>query len=288
MNDHKDVALVFDMRSQTLFTDKSLGKSINFPIEVFKEDAFVGWTQKSKKLETDSSVLKNKYQIHGFKRRRRHWVFIIGGHSSANINKVVLEMGKFTNKQEQAELIASLETEEEKQDFLSMRNACLLFKALKKERIRELDLSICGFDKIVKHYQHHCINSAGQHIIPRPQAADSYPNEIFPGRLYLGDWHHASDAHIIETLGVTHILNITDSCENYLADSHPYLKYLHLDLQDQKEADVQAAFLQIFEFIRQACLPDVHDCALHAPNEHTQHCPGTRPSGASGEQNPLK
>ena len=51
-------------------------------------------------------------------------------------------------------------------------------------------------------------------------AAESYPNEIFPGRLYLGDWHHASDAHIIETLGITHILNITDSCENYLAESH--------------------------------------------------------------------
>lgn len=113
---------------------------------------------------------------------------------------------------------------------------------MKKERIRELDLSICGFDKIVKHYKHHCINSVGEYMISRPTSAESYCNEIFPGRLYLGDWHHASDAHIIETLGITHILNITDSCENYLADSHPYLNYLHLNLQDESGTDVKVAF----------------------------------------------
>ena len=50
--------------------------------------------------------------------------------------------------------------------------------------------------------------------------ADCYPNEIFPGRLWLGDWHHAKDAHVIETLKISHILNISDSCENYLAESH--------------------------------------------------------------------
>ena len=44
----------------------------------------------------------------------------------------------------------------------------LLFKALKKERLRELDLSICGFDKLVKHYKHHCLNEQLEHIIPRP------------------------------------------------------------------------------------------------------------------------
>ena len=46
----------------------------------------------------------------------------------------------------------------------------------------------------------------------RRRIAESYPNEIFPGRLFLGDYHHASDAHVIETLGITHIVNISDSC----------------------------------------------------------------------------
>jgi len=39
-----------------------------------------------------------------------------------------------------------------------MRNAMLLYKALKKEKLREIDLCICGFDKIVKNYPHHCVN----------------------------------------------------------------------------------------------------------------------------------
>jgi len=151
---------------------------------------------------------------------------------------------------------------------LSIRNACLLYKALKKERLRELDLSICGFDKIAKNYKHHCLDSNGQYFIERPSQAENYPNEIFPGRLYLGDWHHASDAQIIETLGITHILNITDTCENYLADSHPYINYLHLNLHDERETNLTDSFNQIFAFIKEATLPDAHDCTLHMNTPH--------------------
>ena len=43
---------------------------------------------------------------------------------------------------------------------------------------------------------------------------------MFPGRAYLGKWQHAKDAQMISTLGITHILNISDSCENYLEGSH--------------------------------------------------------------------
>lgn len=173
-------------------------------------------------------------------------------------------------------MIAKLKTDEEKRDFLSLRNACLLYKALKKERLRELDLSICGFDKIAKNYKHQCIDSEGQHFVARPSEADHYPNEIFPGRLYLGNWHHASDAHVIETLGVTHILNISDSCENYLEASHPYIKYLHLNLHDERETNVSDSFNDIFTFIKEATLPDAHDCTLHmnTPHAHIGQCPG--------------
>lgn len=43
---------------------------------------------------------------------------------------------------------------------------------------------------------------------------------MFPSKLYLGKWQHAKDGEMITTLGITHILNISDSCENYLEDSH--------------------------------------------------------------------
>ena len=98
MNDHKDVALVLDMRSAKIFNEQNLEKSVNFALEKFKEDTFINWKAKTKQLEMDSTLLKNKYQKHGFSKRRRHWVFIIGAHSSSNVDKIVLEMGKFTDK----------------------------------------------------------------------------------------------------------------------------------------------------------------------------------------------
>jgi len=61
MNDHKDVALVFDMRSQNAFNEMNLSKSVNISIDQFKEDSFVQWNKVSKQLEGSSSVFKNKY-----------------------------------------------------------------------------------------------------------------------------------------------------------------------------------------------------------------------------------
>ena len=61
MNDHKDVALVFDMRSEAAFSECCLAKSVNFSIERFQEDTFIQWSKKSKLLENGSPVFKNKY-----------------------------------------------------------------------------------------------------------------------------------------------------------------------------------------------------------------------------------
>ena len=48
MNDHRDVALVFDMRSEACFRECGLDKSVNISIESFKEDAYINWPQKVK------------------------------------------------------------------------------------------------------------------------------------------------------------------------------------------------------------------------------------------------
>ena len=77
MNDHKDVALVFDMRSAAAFSECSLDKSVNFAIERFNEDTFINWAQKSKQLETDSSIFTNKFAVDWMKKRKRRFCFII-------------------------------------------------------------------------------------------------------------------------------------------------------------------------------------------------------------------
>ena len=102
---------------------------------------------------------------------------------------------------------------------------------------------------LVRKYTNLIWLNCSKHIIfLHRTSAESYCNEIFPGRLYLGDWHHASDAHIIETLGITHILNITDSCENYLADSHRksncgcftsiLIKFLHYSISELPSSEL--------------------------------------------------
>ena len=56
MNDHKDVALVFDMRSEKQFAQCCLDKSVNLPIEKFKEDIFINWAKHIKSLEADTNI----------------------------------------------------------------------------------------------------------------------------------------------------------------------------------------------------------------------------------------
>ena len=95
-------------------------------------------------------------------------MFIIGAHSSQNLNDIILEISSFADKEKFEALIAKAQTQSQKEDLISLRNSILLYNALKKERLRECDLSICGFDKIEKLYQHHCLGSDGQYIIPQP------------------------------------------------------------------------------------------------------------------------
>ena len=131
MNDHKDVALVIDMRSQQQFLQCSLDKSVNFAIEKFNEDSFIFWSSYSKKLEADTKIFTNKTIQNEFKRRRRYWVYIIAGQESHNIDYLLLELSKFATKDGLKELAKWADSEQKMLDLISMRNAFLLYKALK-------------------------------------------------------------------------------------------------------------------------------------------------------------
>ena len=168
MNDHKDVALVLDMRSEKQFAHCSLDKSANLPIEKFTEDIFINWAKHSKKLEVDTSIFKTKRVQNEFKRRRRYWVYIIAAHDSKNLNKTLLELSNFANKDGLVKLIEMADSDQKKEDLLSLRNALLLYKALKLERLREMDICIDGFDKMPRYYRHFCLDDKGQLMVARP------------------------------------------------------------------------------------------------------------------------
>lgn len=97
MNDHKDVALVFDMRSESAYNACRLDKSINFSIERFREETFVKWAQEVRKLETDSSLFKNKYAIDWMKKRKRKFCYIIPCQESASLKRMLMLMSHFAD-----------------------------------------------------------------------------------------------------------------------------------------------------------------------------------------------
>mmetsp|Transcript_25115 Transcript_25115/g.34285 ORF Transcript_25115/g.34285 Transcript_25115/m.34285 type:complete len:115 (+) Transcript_25115:684-1028(+) len=82
-----------------------------------------------------------------------------------------------------------------------------------------------------------------------PVVTKYYPNEILPNRLWLGDWHNAADINVIEQLGITHVLNISDSCENYFEESHPHMTYLHIDIGDTKDKPIKEKFPEVCQFV---------------------------------------
>lgn len=168
MNDHKDTALVIDMRSQKNFSHIQLEKSVNFAIEKFNEESFFNWTKVSKTLETDTSIFKTKSTQNAYKRRRRFWVYIIPANSHKNLKQTLLEVCNFASKEGMKKLTDLADTPDKQEDLLSLRNALLLYKALKLERLRELDICLHGFDKFVKYYKHFCLDQKQELFIPRP------------------------------------------------------------------------------------------------------------------------
>ena len=142
------------MRSEKQFNQCSLDKSVNFSVEKFNEDTFINWAKHIKSLEENTNIFPAKIAQHAFKRRRRHWVFIIPCHNSVNLDTWLLEMSNIGSKQALQSLISQAVTNQQREDLLSIKNSILLFKALKKERVREMDFCIDGFDKFQTYYKH--------------------------------------------------------------------------------------------------------------------------------------
>jgi hypothetical protein len=115
--------------------------SINFPIDHCSDQFFIKWNPK----DISDNLIKNKVKKDLFDTRRRLYVFIIASqndltHYLEKLPKIFHyeALTPYTEKyQENTDVIENL---------LSIRNAVLLYKALKNERIRELYLCVNGFN----------------------------------------------------------------------------------------------------------------------------------------------
>jgi hypothetical protein len=115
---------------------------------------------------------------------------------------------------------------------LSLRNAVLLVKALRNERMREICICANGFNIFTEKYPQLCKFRTSS-LYPKPYIAKNYPSEILEGRMYLGDQYHAADKLILNHLRVTHILNVSNLIPNHFEASRSIkVEYMRINIED--------------------------------------------------------
>eukprot|EP00056_Hartaetosiga_gracilis_P017614 m.7863 g.7863 ORF g.7863 m.7863 type:complete len:368 (+) comp5928_c0_seq1:114-1217(+) len=76
-----------------------------------------------------------------------------------------------------------------------------------------------------------------------------FPSEIIEGKLYLGSWATASQLPVLQHLGISHIVNATQTCDSPFKDD---MTYIQCPIDDAVGEDIGSYFDQSLEFIRSA------------------------------------
>ncbi|KAL4512449.1 hypothetical protein ABPG72_005451 [Tetrahymena utriculariae] len=101
------------------------------------------------------------------------------------------------------------------QQVSNWRKAISFYKILRNNKINEIHILRESAQSFFNSYpfMHNYfinLNSASQ---------QSYPNDMLFNRIYFGNWKHASNEEIINSIGITHIVNMTCEVDNYFASN---------------------------------------------------------------------
>lgn len=102
------------------------------------------------------------------KKRKRYYVYIIPCHQQRILDQHLMSLSLFVSLEKIAEAISSAVSTEDKADLLSIRNSLLFFRALAKERHREVYISLKSFEFIQSNYRHFLLDNNKQHLCPQP------------------------------------------------------------------------------------------------------------------------
>lgn len=113
--------------------------------------------------------------------------------------------------------------------------------------------------------------ASSYNISPTPISAILFDNTIstiLTNQLYLSNYIGASNLEGLKQNKITHIINITDTIENYFEDeidinSNPLFKYLKIAIPDALNINITDYFQQAFDFI---------DNAITTGNSVLVHC----------------
>lgn len=152
--------LVFDLRSTKRYMDCHLKCSINFPVDVFRDNNFINFDP----ADIIENHLVLKVDKEAFKARKRAMCFIVANHTcTSDIFQHLTDLfdqEKLTQLKSifPSDSLRSITSNAEKpamfsaEDILATRNSILLYKALKKDKIREVYICRNSFNVIEGKY----------------------------------------------------------------------------------------------------------------------------------------
>ncbi|EAS04287.1 dual specificity phosphatase domain protein (macronuclear) [Tetrahymena thermophila SB210] len=80
-----------------------------------------------------------------------------------------------------------------------------------------------------------------------------YPNEVFYGRFFYGNWKHAQSEEVFTNTKITHVLNATQEVENYFEKSQKLdVKYCKISIEDLDGVNIYTHFEKGFKFLKEA------------------------------------
>ncbi len=251
-------ALVIDLRSSADYFESHLQFSVNLPNERVGLDALLhyGTDFADKYLSSEARSL--------FQRRRRLYVFIIP--SSDSVEHL---LSAAPSKIAAALISKTKSTAAAAVDARGLLSAYVLYKAFWAEHVKELRIFAGGFKQLLERYPFLCefhnvhiyVQPYRVDIIPPDRKKKTYPSEIFPGKLYLGDQFDAQDPYVMRNLKITHVINVTSEVPNFfekegttgiITGDVGYIMYMRIDVEDKKESRIHFYFPRVFGFLEAA------------------------------------
>jgi protein-tyrosine phosphatase len=239
--------LVFDLRSMTLYKTWHLKWSINFPVDILKDNSFINFDPE--KIDKFLILREDK---EAFNKRKRSMCFIVAHQNSTS--RIFPHLADLFDLAK----IKELKTKFSSQDILATRNSILLYKALKKDKTREVYICRNSFNAIESKFPFMC-RFDGSSLYQDPLKTNGYPSEILDRRLYLGDKSHAQSSIVLHNLGITHILNVTNCVPNKFEDSKDHdIIYQKINIEDKDDVPINLSFSLASDFIDGGISPKKH------------------------------
>ncbi|KAJ3604953.1 hypothetical protein NHX12_027004 [Muraenolepis orangiensis] len=100
-----------------------------------------------------------------------------------------------------------------------------------------------GYDRFLTEYPEYCLRTKS--LPPLTSQSSGGPVEILPF-LYLGSALHASRREVLDTVGISALLNVSSDCPNHFEGDY---QYKSIPVEDNHKEDISSWFLEAIEFI---------------------------------------